>query len=134
MNEQAYLTSIDKTSIHDWVDLETRHIDVVASWENLCSTYDALRFSDPLSDVERLEEYKWITHNMNKFLTKIKNKLLTCINEEAMIEVLQRSLTPTGKVELGTRQALAYQKLRQQWIMSAITKLNLMEQQTERID
>lgn len=134
MNEQVYLTSIDKSSLHDWVDLETRHIDVIASWENLCSTYDALRFSDPLPDVDRLEEYKWITQNMNRFLTKMRNKLLTCINREAMIEVLHRSLNPTGKVELGTRQALAYQKLRQQWIMSAITKLNLMEQQNERTD
>lgn len=134
MNEQVYLTNIDKSSLHDWIDLETRHIDVVASWENLCSTYDALRFTDPLSDVNRLEEYKWITQNMNRFLTKMRNKLLTCINREAMIEVLHQSLNPTGKVELGTRQALAYQKLRQQWIMSTITKLNLMEQQNERTD
>ena len=39
---------VSSTSMRDWVDEETRHIDVVASWESLCDTYDALRFTDQL--------------------------------------------------------------------------------------
>lgn len=135
MNERVSPISIEKSSLNDWVDTETRHIDVVASWESMCSTYDALRFTDPLSDAVRLGEFKWIVHHMNAFLTKIRNKLMTCKDGDSMIEVLQASFTPTGKMELSERKALAYQKLKQQWVMSAITKLTMMSEEeieTER--
>ena len=82
------------TSIRDWVDEETRHIDVVASWESLCDTYDTLRFTDPLSDAERLEEFRWIVQQMNSFLTKIRTKLLSCKDMEAMVDMLTASFTP----------------------------------------
>ena len=113
-------------SLREWVDEETRHIDVVASWESLNDTYDTLRLADPLSDTERLEEYKWIVQQMNSFLTKIRTKLLSCKDMEAMVDMLTASFTPTGKVELGTRKALVYQKLRQQWMGTMIQRLRLM--------
>lgn len=122
---------VSSTSMRDWVDEETRHIDVVASWESLCDTYDALRFTDQLSDAERLEEYKWIVQQMNSFLTKIRTKLLSCKDPEAMVELLGTSFTPTGKMELSARKALVYQKLRQQWVRTEIARLQTMLAQTE---
>jgi len=118
-------------SIHEWVDGETRHIDVVASWESLNDTYDMLRFTDPLSDAERLEEYKWIVQQMNSFLTKMRTRLLSCKDLEAMVEMLGASFTPTGKMELSTRRALVYQKLRQQWVRTEMTRLQMMLAQKE---
>ena len=114
------------TNIREWIDEETRHIDLVASWESLCDTYDALRFTDRLSDADRLEEYKWIVQQMNSFLTKTRSKLLTCKDMEAMIEFLSKSFTPMGKVDLSNRKALVYQKLRQQWVRTEIMKLQTM--------
>lgn len=132
MNGRVSATSVEQSPVNDWIVEETRHIDVVASWENLCSTYDALRFTDPLADEERLGEFKWIIHQMNSFLSKIRSKLLSCKDVEAMVEVLRKSFNPTGKMELSERKMLAYQKLKQQWIMSAMTKLSMMgEEQTE---
>jgi hypothetical protein len=110
-------------NLRDWVEEETRHIDVVASWESLCDTYDALRFSDPLSDAERLEEYRWIVQQMNSFLTKMRTRLLPCKDMEAMAAALEDSLVPSGKMELGSRKALVYQKLRQQWVMTELARL-----------
>lgn len=104
------------TDVRRWVEEETERIDVVASWESLCDTYETLKLSDPLSDAERLEEYKWIVQQMNIFLSKMRTKLLSCKDLEAMGLALGASLTPTGKVELGSRRALVYQKLRQQWV------------------
>jgi len=118
-------------SIYDWVDEETRHIDVVASWESLCDTYDALRFTDQLSDADRLEEYKWIVQQMNSFLTKIRTKLLTCRDVEAMVEMLGTSFTPMGKMDLSARRALVYQKLRQQWVRTTMARLQAMVPQEE---
>jgi len=122
---------VSSTSMRDWVDEETRHIDVVASWESLCDTYDALRFTDQLSDAERLEEYKWIVQQMNSFLTKIRTRLLSCKDPEAMVELLGTSFTPTGKMELSARRALVYQKLRQQWVRTEIARLQTMLAQME---
>lgn len=120
-------------SAHDWVEDATVHVDVVASWESLCDTYDALRFTDRLSDEERLEEFKWIVQQMNAFLTKMRTKLLTCRDKEAMVELMASSMTPAGKVELGTRKALVYQKLRQQWLKTGVTRLGTMIEMEEEL-
>ena len=125
------------TSIRDWVEEETRHIDVVASWESLCDTYDALRFTDPLSDTERLDEFKWIVQQMNVFLSKIRTKLLSCKDMEAMVEVLGQSFVPSGKMDLSTRRSLVYQKLKQQWVRTEIARIRTMlvqEMETEEQD
>ena len=121
-------------SLHDWVDAETRHVDVVASWESLCDTYDSLRFADQLSDAERLEEYRWIVQQMNSFLSKIRTKLMTCKDTEAMMDLLNVTYTPANQADLKTRKALVYQKLRQQWVKMAMTSLHMMmqEEQEER--
>lgn len=118
-------------SATDLVDQETRHIDVVASWENLNDTYDTLRFSDDLADDERLEEYKWIVQQMNAFLSKMRAKLLSCKDEDAMTELLSTSVIPQGKVNLTTRRALVYQKLRQQWVRMMAMKLNMMKEEQD---
>lgn len=124
-------------SLREWVEEETRHIDVVASWESLNETYDALRLTDPLSDTERLEEYKWIVQQMNSFLTKMRTKLMSCKDLETMVEMLGTSFTPMGKVDLSARRALVYQKLRQQWVRTEIMRLQTMlaqDMETEEKD
>jgi hypothetical protein len=110
--------------LNDWIEAETMHIDVIASWESLYDTYVSMRFTDHLSDDERLDEFKWIVQQMNSFLTKMRSKLLTCKDAEAIVELLRKNYTPSGKMELSTRKALVYQKLRQQWIR---TKILVME-------
>lgn len=123
------------TSLHDWIDEETRHIDVVASWESLCDTYDTLRFTDRLSDEERLEEFKWIVQQMNVFLTKVRSKLLSCRDMEAMEEVLGMSFTPSGRIDLSTRKSLVYQKLKQQWVRTELMRLQtMMAQQRQEME
>ena len=122
------------TSIRDWVEDETRHIDVVASWESLCDTYETLRFTDPLSDAERLEEFRWIVQQMNSFLTRMRSKLMSCKDMDAMLELLRASFTPAGKVDLSSRRALVYQKLRQQWVSTAMSGVMIMMEMEEEQD
>ncbi len=117
--------------ILSWVDEETRAIDVVASWESLCDTYDVLRFTDRLSDADRLEEYRWIVQQMNIFLSKMRKSLLTCKDRKAMAELLETKMVPVGKVDLTTRKALVYQKLRQQWVRMAITRLQTTQKEEQ---
>lgn len=120
MNEQE---SVTKDLLHDWVEEQTRQLDVVASWESLCDAYNVLQFSDPLSDTVRLEEYKWIIKEMNKFLTRMRKKLMSCRNPDSMLDAMKNSFTPSGQVQIEGRRSLAYQKLRQRWILQMIAQL-----------
>lgn len=122
---------LTKSDLNDLVEHETRALDVVASWESLCDCYRVLEFSDQITDATRLEEYKWIIKEMNKFLTRIRNKLITCKDAEAMVTVLMESFTPSGKVNIESRKALAFQKLRQRWIYGMIPEIQRMQEESE---
>lgn len=132
------LESFNKDELHNWVERETTHLDVVASWENLCDTYDQLRFTDELTDATRLEEYKWIIKEMNKFLTRMRTQMMKCKEWEAVSTTLMDSWTPTGQTNLNDRKALAYQKLRQIWISRMISiarvKMSEVEEESEDTD
>lgn len=121
--------AIEKGPLHDWIDAETRPIDVVASWETLCDVYRALEFSDPLSDTVRLEEFKWIVKEMNKHLTRSRSKLMTCRDFESARTALSNMFTPTGNVNVSGRRELAYQKLRQRWVIQMLAMAEQLEQE-----
>ena len=117
--------AIEKNFLHDWVEKETRAIDVVASWETLCDVYRTLEFNDPLSDAMRMEEFKWIVGEMNKHLSRARKKLLTCSDPMSMKEVLNMMFTPTD-AKVSNRMDLTYHKLRQMWISQMIAQLDTM--------
>lgn len=100
-----------------WVDNECRKIDFVASWTTLVSCYDQLSFIDSLDDAMRMEEFKWIVHEMNKFLTRTRNALLKCEDWTDAVDWLGNHLDSTDAVS--DRKSLAYQMLRQRWILNA---------------
>lgn len=113
-----------KDPVGHWIEENTRQLDVVASWENLLGAYDALRFTDPMTDTQRLEEFQWIIKTMNSFLTKMRSKLNSCKKDLLLMkEVLIGSFTPTGHVNLESRKSLAYQKLRQMWVSQRIVEI-----------
>lgn len=134
MNEQAFTT---KDALHDLVERQTMQLDVVASWESLCSTYEAMKFTDELSDVARLEEFKWIIGQTNKFLTRIRSLLMASKNPEGMLKILEDSQFPSGKTNLTERKMVAYQKLKQMWIaatMKQIMDVAIMTKEKEEQD
>ena len=114
---------IEKSALHDWVENETRALDVVASWETLCDVYRTLEFNDPLSDAMRMEEYKWIIGEMNKHLSRARKKLLSCTGPEAMREELSKMFVST-EAKVSNRMDLTYHKLRQMWVSQMLAQLN----------
>ena len=127
-------TDLSKNHLNDFIEDQTRQLDLVASWETLCDVYRTLEFKDELGDVIRLEEFKWIIKEMNKFLTRMRNKLMSCVDSDAVEEVLKESFTPTGKVTVDSRKSLAYQKLRQIWItrmLMSIDQIPISEEGSE---
>lgn len=123
--------AVEKSALHDWVEAETRQLDVVASWESLCNTYKTLEFADQISDAVRMGEFKWIIAEMNKHLARMRRKLLSCRNPEAMMEVLEKTFSPVTTIT--NRQELAYQKLKQIWITQMLAQLEAIVTQ-ERME
>lgn len=119
---------VEKNVLHDWVEDETRALDVVASWESLCDVYRTLEFNDPLSDAMRMEEFKWIIGEMNKHLSRARRKLLSCTNPDAMREVLMNMFSST-EAKVSNRMDLTYHKLRQIWVNRMLMELKSLTDQ-----
>lgn len=117
--------AIEKDALHDWVENETRALDVVASWETLCDVYRTLEFNDPLSDAMRMEEFKWIIGEMNKHLSRARKKLLTCTDPESMKDALSKMFIST-EAKVSNRMDLTYHKLRQMWVSQMIVGVDMM--------
>lgn len=120
-------SAVEKDALHDWIEAETRALDVVASWESLCDTYRVLEFVDPIGDSVRMEEFKWIIREMNKHLTRARRQLLSCKDSQAVRESLTEMFTPAGGTNVTGRKDLAYHKLRQMWISRMLAQLQTME-------
>ena len=121
---------VEKSALHDWVEEETRALDVVASWETLCDVYRTLEFADPLSDAMKMEEFKWIIAEMNRHLSRARKKLLTCSDPDSMTEALISMFTST-EAKVSNRMDLTYHKLRQMWVSGMLAKLETMKEMPE---
>lgn len=117
-------SAVEKDFLHDWVEDETRALDVVASWETLCDVYRTLEFNDPLSDAIKMEEFKWIIAEMNKHLSRARKKLMPCTTPEAMMSTLMSMFTTETNVT--NRMNLTYHKLRQMWVNRMLSQLTAM--------
>ena len=107
-----------------WVIEQTRHLDLVASWETLLDVYATLGFTDPINDNSRLDEFKWIIRETNKFLTRLRNGLNKAKDFEAARDYLSEQYLASSQTSITTRQMLAYHKLKQRWTAQAINYLS----------
>lgn len=120
--------STNEDWLHDWTERETERIDLVASWETFCNVYRVLEFTDPINDVAKIGEFKWITKEMNRFLSGMRSKLRSCQDISSAMETLRQSYKPTGQVKIDSREQLAFQKLRQTWITRMLRQANELEE------
>lgn len=121
----------EKAELDERVRNETRHLDLVASWETLCDIYDALRFHDAVSDAMRLEEFKWIIQETNKFLTRMRNGLAKAKDYRSAVEYLGNQFKSQEAKAINSRQSLAYNKLRQRWAMQLATQFSMRAEELE---
>lgn len=111
------------TFLNSWIDRSTQHIDMVASWERLVDIYGQLRFIDSLTDQDRMTEFGDIVREVNRFLSKMRKKLATANDIDAAMMLLSDSYGVGRNVVINTRQGIAFQKLKQQWIAQGLAEL-----------
>lgn len=113
----------ETTFLNSWIDRSTQHIDMVASWERLVDIYGQLRFIDSLTDQDRMTEFGDIVREVNRFLSKMRKKLTTANDIDAAMMLLSDSYGVGRNVVINTRQGIAFQKLKQQWIAQGLAEL-----------
>jgi hypothetical protein len=115
--------------LENWIDQETRHLDLVASWETLLNVYEVLSFLDPINDEIRLTEFKDIIAETNKFLSRMRKGMKTIKDLDSAIEFLKKQADTKDVNQIKTRSTLAYNKLRQRWVVQSITQLTGLNEQ-----
>lgn len=113
----------ETTFLNNWIDRSTQHIDMVASWERLVDIYGQLRFIDSMTDQDRMTEFGDIIREVNRFLSKMRKKLATAKDIDAAMMLLSDSYGVGRNVVINTRQGIAFQKLKQQWIAQGLAEL-----------
>lgn len=121
----------ESTVLAAWADREFRHLDLVASWEELMSVYEALGFTGPDNDEMRLAEFKTVIAELNKFLTRMKNGLDKTSSIDAAIEFLGNHMNTADTGSVRGRPSIAYNKLKQRWIRQAIVVLRTAARDAE---
>lgn len=124
MDEQGWS---EQSELQAWVDRNTTHLDLVASWEELCHIYESLNFTDPMPDGIRIEEFKWVIKEINKFLTRTRTKMLVIKDCEAALAWLDTQFNSQEGNSITTRQALVYNKLKQRWIVGSGNDLQSLQ-------
>ena len=117
-----------------WVDEECRHLDLVASWNTLVEQYDSYKFTDGITDQQRLMEFKQVIKETNKFLTRMRNALGKVADIDSAIEVLIKQFDSKDTENIVERWQLLYNMLKQSWIRTHIQQLQDMNDQREEQD
>jgi hypothetical protein len=121
----------ESTVLADWADVECRHLDLIASWEILVSAYDFLGFKDEITDEVRLVEFKFVIGEMNKFLTRMRNGLMSAKDIDSAIAFLTQHANTADMNNVKGRPSVAYNKLKQRWIGQSILVLITAKPQAE---
>lgn len=114
-----------------WIDEECRHLDLVASWTTLNEQYEQCKFNDNITDQMRLQEFKQVIKETNKFLTRMKNALGKVADIDSAIEVLGKQFDSKDTENIIERWQLLYNMLKQSWIRSHIQQLQDMNESRE---
>lgn len=62
-------------NINDIIDDFLTKRTLIELWPQITSLYDFMRFTDPIEDRRRIEEYTYITDMYNKFVGTLKSEI-----------------------------------------------------------
>ncbi len=101
--------------IRNQLTLLFRAKDFERMWFLLNDQYKALGFTDPLTDVERISEYKWIVQQLRKYMFSKQDIILGCDSVDGMIEVVDNLIGSSA--EYGDdRKKIVYNFMRDHWL------------------
>lgn len=99
--------------------------DFEQAWADLNSMYEQLKFSDPLSDEQRIKEYKYVHQQLKKYIGSKRGEVLACDNVIDMVNVVEQMILKQR--EYGdTRADIVYNFMRDHWLTGLYNVLSQM--------
>lgn len=101
-------------------------------WANIDGYYQNM-FHDDISDEQRIDEYKYIVQQLNKYISKRKEELIKLDSMEDMAGQVIVWLGESSQYG-GSRKELVYNFLRDAWLREVLSALSTMLEQVEEQD
>ena len=104
-------------------------------WFNVKQWYEALGFTDPLSDQQRIDEFKWIVQQLRKYMFSKQDVIVGHENLEGMVAEVDNLLSKAE--EYGDeRKKIVYNFMRDHWLYEIRNHLNvmMMDMEIEKYD
>ena len=100
--------------------------DFVGMWPAISAKYEFMKFSDPLTDVQRIEEFSYIHEQLCKFISKKKTTFLKYADDPKKMQELVQQTLGSAKEKSLVRKELVYIALRDEWLVSLYTLLDMI--------
>ena len=99
--------------------------NLIGWWYPIQNKYRQFGFKDDMSDTETIEEYDYIAHNLNKYISSHKLQIVGDGDLEDMrdnLEALHAKADDGGR----ERKKLVYASLRDDWLISTMSAIDLL--------
>lgn len=105
--------------------------DIVERWYDISTVIEGFGFDDKLVDKEKIEEHRYITNQLNKFIgTKQEEILVGELDIEKGIEAVRKIISDCQDVK-DTRVGIVYAFMRNEWLASLLALMEEMKFQAE---
>lgn len=105
--------------------------DIIERWDEVESFKSAFGFDDNLIDKEKIEEHRYVTNQLNKFIgTKQEEILVGELDIEKGIEAVRKIILDCQDVK-DTRTGIIYAAMRNAWLASILSYMEEMMFQAE---
>jgi len=99
--------------------------DFESMWYLLSEQYTRLGFTDPLTDQQKIDEYKWIVQQLRKYMFSKQDAILSCNSIGEMIDAVDAMIG--NSAEYGEeRKKVVYNFMRDHWLLEVRNYLSNM--------
>ena len=109
----------------------------VSLWPEIDRVCKELGFTDVLSDIERIKEYKYISDQLGKMASRCYSKFWPMRNDkEKLLANIEDSMNTRSSVNADERKKVVYLTMRENWYVSLwhIVAMSLAENQIKEFD
>lgn len=113
---------------------------LISRWTTLDSVYKLLHFNYP-DDQTRVDEYIWIVHQLNKFISRQETSLGKCLPKledvlNKLNQVIENGVCEIKEGNQSSRAQIVYYYLRDDWLIGTKNLINqaIQKEKEERLE
>ena len=99
--------------------------NILGYWGDIQARYNMMGFTDKLTDKDKIEEYDYITRQLNKYISSHKVQITKSNDLDTMLAVVEE-LHSKAPFEAKERKTLVYMAMRDSWLEGLYTLIGNM--------